>query len=135
MPVRVLIVDDQAPFRAAARAVVERTAGFAVAGAAASGEAAVAAAGASAPDLVLLDVHLPGIGGEEAARRILRAASDTPPVVLLLSTHEAAEYAPRAATCGAAAYLHKVAFGADTLAAAWAAAGRAAADAEVSVAD
>jgi DNA-binding NarL/FixJ family response regulator len=126
--VRVLIVDDQAPFRAAARAVVELTDGFEVAGEAATGEAAVAAAGALAPDLVLMDVRLPGIDGLEASRRILGpgredgAAGGRRPVVLLLSTAEAADYAPQAAASGAAAFLPKAEFGPGSLAAAWAAA-------------
>ena len=121
MPVRVLIVDDQEPFRLAARMVVEATDGFDVVGEAETGEDSVRMAEELAPDLVLMDVNLPGINGLDATRRIL-AGSDTV-VVLLLSTYEEEEYAPRAAECGASAYIPKAVFGPDRLEAAWAAAG------------
>ena len=71
MPVRVLIVDDQEPFRLAARMVVELTDGFEVVGEAETGEDSVAMTADLAPDLVLMDVNLPGIDGLEATRRIL----------------------------------------------------------------
>jgi DNA-binding NarL/FixJ family response regulator len=117
MPVRVLIVDDQEPFRQAARMVVDVTDGFEVAGEAETGEDAVSMASELSPDLVLMDVNLPGIDGLEATRRIL--ASEAPPVVLLLSTYEEEEYAPRAAECGAAAYIPKAVFAPDRLETAW----------------
>ena len=120
MTVRVLIVDDQEPFRLAARMVVEVTDGFDVVGEAETGEASVEMAQELDPDLVLMDVNLPGIDGLEATRRIL--AANGPPVVLLLSTYEEADYAPRAAECGATAYIPKAVFGPDRLEAAWAAA-------------
>ena len=118
MSVRVLIVDDQEPFRLAARMVVEVTDGFEVVGEAETGEDGVSMAADLAPDLVLMDVNLPGIDGLEATRQILGA--DGPPVVLLLSTYEEEEYAPRAAECGAASYIPKAVFGPDRLEAAWA---------------
>ena len=118
MGVRVLIVDDQAPFREVARTVVELTDGFEVAGEAEDGEAAVAAVLDLRPELVLMDVNLPGIDGLEATRRILREATGV--VVLMLSTYEAEEYAPQAAEAGAAAYIPKSEFEPDRLAAAWA---------------
>jgi DNA-binding NarL/FixJ family response regulator len=118
MSVRVLIVDDQEPFRLAARMVVELTDGFDVVGEAETGEESVAMAAELAPDLVLMDVNLPGINGLDATRRIL-AGSETV-VVLLLSTYEEADYAPRAAECGAAAYIPKSSFGPDRLESAWA---------------
>ena len=118
MPVRVLIVDDQEPFRLAARMVVEATDGFDVVGEAETGEAGVSMASELGPDLVLMDVNLPGIDGLEATRRILR--EQDPPIVLLLSTYEEEEYAPRAAECGAAAYVPKASFGPDRLEAVWA---------------
>jgi DNA-binding NarL/FixJ family response regulator len=120
MTVRVLIVDDQEPFRLAARAVVESTEGFDVVGESATGEASIEAARALQPDLVLMDVNLPGIDGLEATREILRESKRV--VILLLSTYEMEEYAPRAAECGAAAYIPKSEFGPDRLAEAWAAA-------------
>jgi DNA-binding NarL/FixJ family response regulator len=126
MPVRVLIVDDQEPFRLAARMVVELTDGFDVVGEAETGEDGVTMATDLDPDLVLMDVNLPGIDGLEATRRIL--ASEDPPVVLLLSTYEEEEYAPRAAECGAAAYVPKAVFGPDRLEAVWREAGGASAD-------
>jgi DNA-binding NarL/FixJ family response regulator len=123
MTVRVLIVDDQEPFRLAARTVVDLTDGFEVAGEAETGEASVDAARELRPDLVLMDVNLPGIDGLEATRRIL-GESGGRIVVLMLSTYEADEYAPRAAEAGAAAYIPKSEFEPDRLAEAWSAAGR-----------
>jgi DNA-binding NarL/FixJ family response regulator len=120
MPVQVLIVDDQPTFRRAARAVVELTDGFEVAGEVSSGEASVEAARALRPDLVLMDIHLPGIDGLEACRRIKSEASDEGPVLFLLSTYDAADFAEQTKACGAAAYLSKAEFGPDRLAAAWA---------------
>jgi DNA-binding NarL/FixJ family response regulator len=120
MTVRVLIVDDQEPFRMAARMVVEATDGFDVAGEAETGEDSVTMAEALKPDLVLMDVNLPGINGLDATRQILTGSDAV--VVLLLSTYEEEEYAPRAAECGAAAYIPKAVFGPDRLEMAWEAA-------------
>jgi DNA-binding NarL/FixJ family response regulator len=118
--VRVLVVDDQAPFRRAMTAVVEETEGFEVVGQAESGEASLEAAAALRPDLVLMDVNLPGIDGLEATRRLL--ASDAPPVVLLLSTYDEEAGVVFVAESGAAGYVTKSAFGPDRLEAVWSAA-------------
>ncbi|HZP90192.1 MAG TPA: response regulator transcription factor [Actinomycetota bacterium] len=122
MAVRVLVVDDQAPFRLAARMVVEATQGFEVVGEVESGEDSVERARELGPDLVLMDVNLPGIDGLEATRRILAGSGHV--IVLLLSTYEEAEYAPRATECGAAAYIPKAVFGPERLVEAWEAATR-----------
>jgi DNA-binding NarL/FixJ family response regulator len=116
--VRVLVVDDQEPFRRAMAAVVEETNGFSVVGSAVSGEESLTAVARLRPDLVLMDVSLPGIDGMEATRR-LRKGSDGP-VVVLLSTYDEDEF--ELAGSGAASYVAKAAFGPDRLAEAWAAA-------------
>jgi DNA-binding NarL/FixJ family response regulator len=118
MAVQVLICDDQETFRAAAREVVNATRGFEVVGEAETGEDSVVAAGRLRPDLVLMDVHLPGIDGLEASRRI--RAEHPEVAVLLLSTYDPEDFAPRIAGSGAIAFISKAAFGSDGLVQAWA---------------
>ncbi len=104
-PVPVLVVDDQAPFRMAARAVVARAPGFSVAGEAASGEDAVAQARTLRPALVLMDIKMPGISGIEATRQLLEVVPGA--VVFLCSTYSLADLPGEARTSGACAYVHK----------------------------
>src|ERR1700719_4494849 len=107
--VGVLIVDDQAPFRRAARMVMAATPGFAVIGEAESGEEAVELFERLHPGLVLMDINLgKGINGIEATRQITTAHRDA--TVLLLSTYQAADLPSGADTCGAAAYVNKEEF-------------------------
>jgi DNA-binding NarL/FixJ family response regulator len=120
--VRVLLVDDQAPFLRAMSAVVAETAGFEVVGDASSGEECLLAAAALLPDLVLMDVNLPGIDGLEATRRLRER--QCPPVVLLLSTYDEDAGACFVAECGAAAYVTKSALAPDRLREVWAASSR-----------
>lgn len=123
MAVRVLIVDDQEPFRAVARTVVELTDGFEVVGEAQDGETSVSTVLDLHPDLVLMDVNLPGISGLEATRQILAHTDATKPVVVLvLSTYEAEEYGPQAAEVGAAGFIPKSEFSPERLVDAWSAA-------------
>lgn len=118
--VRVLIVDDQVPFRDAARAVIALTDGFAVAGEASTGEESLEQAERIRPDLVIMDVNLPGIDGIEATRRL--TSSPAAPVVILVSTYDEEDFARRASASGAARYVPKSEFGPDTLLDTWAAA-------------
>ena len=104
-PVKVLIVDDQQPFRTVARTVVGLTQGFEVIGEATSGEEAVTLAADLAPDLVLMDINLPGINGIEATRQIVDTEPDT--TIVLLSTYRAEDLPGDARTCGAVGYVHK----------------------------
>jgi two-component system, NarL family, invasion response regulator UvrY len=113
-----LLVDDQQPFRKAARAVLAAMPGFDVVGEASSGEAAVVLADALRPDLVLLDIAMPGIGGIEAARRIGAAHPRT--ATLLVSTYREEDLPAEARTCGAVGYLHKSELGVEGLRRAWA---------------
>jgi DNA-binding NarL/FixJ family response regulator len=101
----VLIVDDQPPFRAAARSLVSVLRGWHVVGEVDNGEQAVSSALGSHPDVVLMDINLPGINGIEATRQILAGAPDIR--VVLLSTYQADDLPADAATCGAVAYVRK----------------------------
>jgi pilus assembly protein CpaE len=103
--VRVLVVDDSRPFRQAARAVLRRVPGFTVVGEAETGEEAVAKVGELSPDLVLMDIKMPGISGVDAAARIAELAPQT--VVFLCSTYQAADLPGRVGTGGVSAYVHK----------------------------
>ena len=116
--VRVLVVDDEEIFRRAMTSVVAETDGFVVVGTAASGSDALAAAQATQPDLVLMDVNLPVFDGIEATRRL--QAADRPPIVLLVSTYDESDV--DYAGSGAAGYITKSAFGSDRLTEAWASA-------------
>jgi two-component system invasion response regulator UvrY len=104
-PVTVLLVDDQAPFRAAARAVIARVEGFTLAAEATSGEAAVELADVHRPSLVLMDINMGAMDGIEATRLITSAHPDT--MVVLVSTYTEEDMPSTARTCGAAAYLNK----------------------------
>jgi len=115
--VRVLLVDDHEPSLRAITALVEETAGFEVVGHAMTGEDALDLASMLLPDLVLLDVNLPGIDGPETARRLRTRQPAV--VVLLLSTYDEEAGASLAAESGAAGYVTKAAFGPDRLAAVW----------------
>jgi DNA-binding NarL/FixJ family response regulator len=117
-PVLVLVVDDHESFRRAAASVVEAAPGFVVAGAVATGEESLAAAELLKPDLILMDINLPGMDGIEATRRL--RASARPPAVVLLSTYDESELGAQARECGAIAYIAKSAFGTERLAAVWA---------------
>lgn len=113
MVLRVLVVDDQQPFRLAAAAVVDATPGFELVGEATSGEDALQAVAALQPDLVLMDVVLPGVDGLAAARLVKDMAPDV--TVLLLSTYDLRSRAAAVAASGASAFVPKSRFGTEVL--------------------
>lgn len=105
VPVNVMVVDDQAPFRAAERAVLSRLPGFALVAEAASGEEAVELAEALAPDLVLMDINMGEVDGIEATRRIVAGRPATK--VILVSTYGLDELPASARSSGAVGYVNK----------------------------
>ncbi len=115
--VAVLVVDDQAPFRSVARMVVTMTPGFDVVDEAETGEAAVASVATSTPDIVLMDINLPGMSGIVATKQILATRPHT--VVILLSTYGAEDLPGDARDCGAVRYVHKEDFEPSVLVDAW----------------
>ena len=113
----VLIVDDQAPFRAAMKAVLRRATEFELVGEAANGNEAVTLAQQLHPALVLMDINMPEMNGIEATRTLVAQQPDV--VVILCSTYDASDLPPEVATSGARAYLNKEHLGADTLRRLW----------------
>jgi len=103
--IRVLLVDDQELVRYGFRLMLDSTPGMVVVGEAGDGAQAIGAAERLHPDVVLMDVRMPGIGGIEATKRIVGARPDTR--VLVLTTYDVDEYAFGALGAGAAGFLLK----------------------------
>ena len=116
-PLSVLVVDDQAPFRSAMKAVLRRSPEFELAGEAASGSEAIALADELNPALVLMDINMPEMNGIEATRTMVSRHPEV--VVILCSTYAAGDLPSEVATSGARAYLNKEHLGADTLRRLW----------------
>jgi DNA-binding NarL/FixJ family response regulator len=115
--IRVLVADDSALLLEAVSQVVEATEGFELVAGATSGEEAVRLAAEVAPDLVLLDVRMPGMGGIEAARRI---RDEHPRAVLALCTSDSsARLLGPASAAIASAVIDKLAFSPRSLDALW----------------
>ncbi len=103
MSVRVLIVDDEAPARERLRSLLTEIGEVEVAGEASNGEQAVARAAEWQPDVVLLDVRMPGIDGIEAARHLNQLQQ--PPAIIFTTAYD--EYALNAFDAQAVGYLLK----------------------------
>jgi DNA-binding NarL/FixJ family response regulator len=104
-PVRILIADDHAVVRAGLRSLLERRSGFQVIGEAGTGEEAVQKALDLKPDIVVMDVRMPGISGIEACRTITEHSSDTR--VLILTSYAEDELLFAAIRAGAVGYVLK----------------------------
>ena len=103
MSAKVLIVDDEAPARERLRSLLAEMTGVEVAGEAATGEQALECTAAWNPDVVLLDVRMPGIDGIEAARHM--NLLERPPAIIFTTAYD--EYAVRAFDAQAVGYLLK----------------------------
>lgn len=104
-PVRLLLVDDHALVRAGIRALIEMVDGFEVVGEAGNGHDALLAVESMKPDVVLLDITMPGMNGFEVLKDITTRFSDVR--VIMLTMHEAREYAIQALHSGAAGFIPK----------------------------
>jgi two-component system invasion response regulator UvrY len=120
-PVRVWVVDDQASFRMASAATLDVMDDFVMAGQCETGESALERLRGDGADIVLMDIHMPGMGGIEAARQI--HAEHPEVIVVLMSTYDADDLPAAAADCGAATYLHKERLCPDVLSRIWQTAG------------
>jgi DNA-binding NarL/FixJ family response regulator len=105
--IRVFVVDDQALVRAGFRMILEAESDLVVAGEAADGEEAFARITADPPDVVLMDVRMPGVDGIEATRRILGDPVHAAVRVIMLTTFDMDEYVYDALRAGASGFVLK----------------------------
>ena len=105
MPVSILIVDDHPVVRKGLRALVESRRGWRVCAEAANGREAIARARAEKPDVAIVDIGMPGLGGIEATRQIRKVSPETE--VLILSAHGSEKLARELLDAGARGYLLK----------------------------
>ena len=103
--IRLLVVDDQQLIREGIASVLDIQEGITVVGTAINGEEAVAQAEALAPDLILMDVHMPVMDGIEATERVRNRHPDCQ--VVMLTTFDDDEYIIRSLQAGACGYLLK----------------------------
>ena len=113
--VRVLLVDDHPVVRSGLRALLEASGRARVVGEASSGEEGVTKARSLEPDIVIMDLSMPGIGGIEATRRVV--ALDLGIRVLVLTMHRADQFMRAAFDAGAAGFLNKTCADSNLLAA------------------
>ncbi|MFF1599752.1 response regulator [Streptomyces mirabilis] len=104
---RVLVVDDQFLIRAGLVGLLDAAPGFDVVGEAADGAEAVRLAARTRPDVILMDIRMPGVNGIEATERILAEAPDRAPRILILTTFDLDEYVYGALRAGACGFLLK----------------------------
>ena len=109
MTIRVLLVDDQPLLRTGFRLILEAESDITVVGQAGDGKDAQEQTRALLPDVVLMDIRMPGVDGIEATRRIVREAAPTAhvPKVLVLTTFDLDEYIVEALRSGASGFLLK----------------------------
>ncbi len=105
MALRVLLVDDHQIFREALRSLLERTANIEVVGEAGDGQSALLLASTLLPDIVCLDIGLPGINGVDTARQFSQSFPRTK--IIALSTHTDRVYVMDMLKAGASAYVTK----------------------------
>jgi DNA-binding NarL/FixJ family response regulator len=116
--IRVVLVDDQVLFRTGFRVVLDRTPDIAVVAEAGNGAEALHAAAVHRPDVILMDIRMPGMDGIEATRRLRHATGpDQPPHVIILTTFDLDEYVYAGLQAGASGFLLKDALAADLLSA------------------
>jgi len=104
-PIRILLADDHSILREGLRMLLDRQSEFEVVGDASNGREAVEMAGSLEPDVVIMDLAMPGLNGIEATRRIISRNAHT--AVVILSMHSDESYILRSLKAGARAFLLK----------------------------
>lgn len=113
MSIRILLADDHAVVRDGLRALLDAEPGLEVVGSVADGREALLAAKRLQPDVVVMDINMPGLNGIEATRSMVEL--EPPPQVLILSMHGSSEHIYRALQAGARGYLLKESAGSEVV--------------------